>query len=510
MVVLALVLLAAFGFVGNAVAMTNWYFPQDTVYAKVSDGYVDVPVACWQDSTVYLDGHVSVGYKTVNGTAVTGTDYTNTTGSLTTYWGGYTGFVDVKTIRVPLNMGAGVHAARTFTVQLVDYGTYGTVVSGTGVCTVSVSGVAANTYGYDPLTTDANRTAYFVEYGTDYGADVHAFTANGYHLRTWTTQSGHNAGTTIKYNVTMPSGTWAHVNFRIGAEQAGGGHSSAWVGSYFGYGNSANCFGWGYWNNAMSNGYNYATNINYTVWWTNTMTSNNIVLTYTDNNTVAATGSFNFGAEVQPIFGFQSCAQTGDYFDANFTQLCVVTADTQYWVRGIVTDMSNNPLNVVLVSVKDRNTLSISKGTGYTNASGGYSFTVVQPRSANTIRPPGDVPYSVLTTSGYYTTLPVNVSAYDFAIAPDGLVLNMPVLNMNLASTPTPTPVPVTPTPVPSGMPTPMTDQDKQNVTEDILTMIYTNAEAIAAFLIFFIFLGILSMGSDMLNRGGGRRGRKS
>ncbi len=99
-------------------------------------GFVQVPVLLGGPSGTAGTSPVTVNYSTHDGTALAGSDYTATSGTLT-FPPGET----AQTITVPIAGRSGAQPARTFTVTLSSP-TNATVVIGTGTVTIGASGAA--------------------------------------------------------------------------------------------------------------------------------------------------------------------------------------------------------------------------------------------------------------------------------------------------------------------------------------------------------------------------------
>jgi large repetitive protein len=102
-----------------------------------SAGTIDVPVLLGGPSGAATSVAVTVPYSTHNGSAVAGTDYTSTSGTLT-FPPGET----AQNITVPILQRSGSAPARSFTVTL-GTPTNATVAQGTGVVTIGASGAKA-------------------------------------------------------------------------------------------------------------------------------------------------------------------------------------------------------------------------------------------------------------------------------------------------------------------------------------------------------------------------------
>jgi Calx-beta domain/Fibronectin type III domain len=102
-----------------------------------SAGTVTIPVVLGGPSGLASDSAVTVSYATQNGTAVAGTDYTATSGTLT-FPPGET----AENITVPVKARSGRVAARSFSVTLSGPAN-ATIAAGTGVVTIEATGGAA-------------------------------------------------------------------------------------------------------------------------------------------------------------------------------------------------------------------------------------------------------------------------------------------------------------------------------------------------------------------------------
>jgi hypothetical protein len=110
--------------------------------AVTAVGTVTIPVVLGGPSGLASDSTVTVAYATRNGTAVAGTDYTATSGTLT-FPPGET----AQNITVPITVRSGRVAARSFSVTLSSPAN-ATIASGTGVVTIEASGGSVSSSPY--------------------------------------------------------------------------------------------------------------------------------------------------------------------------------------------------------------------------------------------------------------------------------------------------------------------------------------------------------------------------
>jgi len=123
---------------GDAVATGNLQLSASSYSTAQSAGSVTVSV----NRTGGSSGAIGVSYATANGTAVSGTDYTNKSGTL--QWA--SGDATAKTISIPISDATAFSGNKSFTIAL-SAATGGAAVGSPSSATVSITGAAAAAVG---------------------------------------------------------------------------------------------------------------------------------------------------------------------------------------------------------------------------------------------------------------------------------------------------------------------------------------------------------------------------
>ncbi|MFH1493683.1 MAG: Calx-beta domain-containing protein [Pseudomonadota bacterium] len=163
--------------------------------ATVVEGTDAVITVSRQGSSI---GPVTVNYSTANGTALAGSDYLTTTGTLT--WSD--GDAADKTISVPVINDYLIEAAENFKVNLISAS--GAILGTAKIATVTIAdNEAANTIQFNPATLTVNEGA-----GTASLTVTRTGTPTGGATATWSTADG-TAKSGLDYTASSGTLTWA-------------------------------------------------------------------------------------------------------------------------------------------------------------------------------------------------------------------------------------------------------------------------------------------------------------
>jgi subtilisin-like proprotein convertase family protein len=188
----------------------------DVTIVQPTSGKASAVFTVYVDRPAYI-GNVTVGYKTVAGTAVAGTDYTTTTGTLTIPAGALS-----ATVAVPILGGTAPGGNKTFTLQLSGASGGAPIVRATGTATIvsNNSGILAPNGAALPVLTAGDVTVLEPSQGQQAFANFNVFlstpAAQTFTVQYTTVDGTAAAGT----DYTLTSGTLTFVAGQASASVA--------------------------------------------------------------------------------------------------------------------------------------------------------------------------------------------------------------------------------------------------------------------------------------------------